>query len=547
MTVKITRKGLLSRAYELPGVPAGHYFGLSALKDRLYVVSYPSFKLGSRRGRGRHVKLMMYHFKKKRLAPFAAGVGSYSLSADRKTLAMRRGRAIIVTSARTMRAPKGKKGMVKLKGIFKMRVIPTAEWKQIFVEAWRHQRDFYWAPNMAGIDWEAVRKQYLTLIPRLLSRGDLNDLLGQTIAELGTSHTYVWGGGPRPRFTRLLNGVLGAEFALDTKSKKVRFTEIFRGAPWAQSEVSPLAQHHLKVKAGTYLLAIDGQPVNTKADVYRLLEGKARQLVSLLVNKKPVREGARRIIVKPISWYKERQLRYIKWVESRRKKTLLLSGGKVGYIHLPNMSYDGLLAFYRMWYPQLDKRAMVIDLRGNGGGFVSQLILQKLMRKIYAFFKARNAPLSETVPERTFHGHIAVVTNQNAGSDGDIFCQSFQLLKLGPVFGTKTWGGVVGIRANKRLMDGGLTTQPEYAWWAPSVGWKLENKGVDPDYVVDNSPADMEKDYDRQLRATVNWLLKQLKKDPKKLPKLHAYPDKSVKAFKKRWKKYQAPAVPTKK
>ncbi len=172
------------------------------------------------------------------------------------------------------------------------------------------------------------------------------------------------------------------------------------------------------------------------------------------------------------------------------------------------------------------------------------MIIQKLMRKIWAFFKARNSQYNETVPDRTLHGHLAVVTNATAGSDGDIFCKSFQLNKLGPVFGTRTWGGVVGIRADKRFMDGGLTTQPEFAWWSPSIGWSLENSGVTPDVVVDNTPSDVERGDDRQLKAAVKYLLQQLNKDPKMLPTLPAYPNKSVKSFRKRMKKWQAPPAP---
>ncbi len=545
IVVKIIEKGLLDRAYELPKIPAGHYFALRALKGRLLFMSYPTIGLlGHYRSFFRRMKLWSYSLKAKRLGLMASGIRSYTLSANLKYIALHQGRNFRVFSTRMKRIPKGRKGLVNLRHLTFIQVDPVAEWKQIFMENWRLQRDFYWAPNMAGVDWKAVRDRYIKLIPRLLTRRDLNDLIGQVIGELGNSHSYVWGGDYK-RSLYILTARLGAKIIPDPKSGFYRIMKVYRGAPWAQKIVSPLAAHHLKIKKGTYLLAINGHRLHYKTVYHRYLRNKVGKLVALTINDKPTFKGARRIVVKPIHLGRDRYLQYIDWVESRRRLTEKWSHGKVAYIHLPDMSGQGLLAFYRMWYPQLDKRAMVIDVRGNRGGFVSQLIIQKLMRKIWAFFKARNAPSSETVPFRTFHGHVAVVTNQNAGSDGDIFCKSFQLNKLGPVFGTRTWGGVVGIRANKRFVDRGLTTQPEFAWWTPSLGWSLENRGVIPDYEVDNTPADVEKGFDRQLKATVDWLLAQLKKDPKTLPKLPPYPDKSVKAFRELWKKWQAPPAPS--
>ena len=541
VTVRIDKDGLLERVYQVPGVPAGNYYALSAVKGKLYMIRSGVYKM-FRRGPIRR-DLVTYHIKRKKLMPFARGVYSYSLSQNGKFLLyVQGGLRMRVVSTRAMKAPRGPKGMLKLHGL-NVQIDPQKEWMQIFQEAWRLQRDFFWAPNMTKVDWKWVKKAYMPLVKRVLVRSDLRDLIGQIIGELGTSHTYVWGGDSK-RFRGRLNGVLGANLLPDAKSGFYRFGKILRGAPWAQHDASPLHQHHLKIKKGTYLLAINGQKVKANQNVYRLLQDQGRQNIVLTVSQKPSLKGAKRVLVKATTWWHDRYLRYIDWVESRRKLTLKLSKGKVAYIHLPNMSAAGLVAFYRMWYPQLDKRAMVIDVRGNGGGFVSQLILQKLMRKLYAFFKARNSPKLFKSPGKTFHGHIAVVTNQSAGSDGDIFCKSFQALKLGKVFGMRTWGGVVGIRMNKRFVDWGAMTQPEYAWWTPTAKWSVENYGVKPDVVVENRPADIESGKDLQLKTTVNWLLKLLKKDPKTLPKIPPYTDKSVASFRNRWKAWQAKPAP---
>jgi tricorn protease len=547
--VRVDVKGLLQRVHELPGVPAGHYFGLKALKGKLLVMNRPTIRmLDRRRFRGRSpFSLWSYSFKAKRIKPAVRGVSSYTLSSNRKFIGLYMRGGLRVLSTRRIRVPKGRKGLVNLRGL-RGSIKPVQEWRQILLENWRLQRDFYWAPNMAKVDWDGMKKRYLPMIRRILTRGDLNDVIGELIGELGTSHTYVWGG-DRRRFRYARHGVLGADVEIDNATNLYRFKKIYKGAPWSQNDISPFAPHHLRVTKGTYILSINGLPLKGSENLFARLQDKAGQLIVLKVNDKPTLQGARRVVVRALSWRGEMQLRYIDWVEGRRKRTLQLSQGKVGYIHLPNMSAAGLIMFYKMWYPQLHKRAMVIDVRTNGGGFVSQLIIQKLMRRVWAFFKPRNSNVSETVPSRTFHGHAATLSNAKAGSDGDIFCKSFQLNKLGPVIGTRTWGGVVGIRADKRSIDGGMTTQPEYAWWShkKKLGWKLENSGVTPDIYVDNTPNDEVRGRDRQLQVAVKYLLNKLKQDPKRLPKIFPYPNKSIKSFRKRMKRWQAPAAPVRK
>lgn len=549
VVVKIDEDGLLDRAYALPKIPAGHYFGLNALKGKLLFVTRPTLGMMDRFNSPafrRRIMILSYSLRAKKLYPYARGTWSYALSSNKKFISVRYGMRFLVLPTRLPRI--SPKMLRKAKRFYRMmvQVNPAQEWKQIFDEAGRFQRDFFWANNLANIDWKKVQKQYKALLPRLLVRRDLHDVLGQLIGELGTSHAYIWGGDSQRRTTWNMGGLLGAKVGIDAKTGLYQFTKLYKAPPWAQGDNPTLSYHHNRVKVGTYLLAINGQKLTKATNVFKLLQHKFRQHLVLTVNSKPSFKGSRRIVIKAISRWGARKLRYNDWVESRRLLTLKWSKGKVGYIHLPNMSAAGLLAFYRMWYPQLDKRAMLIDIRGNGGGFVSQHILQKMMRRIWAFFKPRNAK-SMTVPSRVFHGHLACLTSQIAGSDGDIFGQTFQSLKLGPVFGMRSWGGVVGIRGGRPFVDYGAMTIPEYAWWSPNVKWKLENRGVKPDYPVENSPADMENKFDRQLKMTVDYLVKKLKEDPKALPKLPAFPDKSLPAFRKRYKKWQVPAAKPKK
>lgn len=542
--IVVISEGLEDRATLLREIPAGHYFALRAVKGRLFWMSRPTFGVMSRaHWRSPVNTLYAFDLKNKKVLTIAPSIHSYDISDDGGKVAIRRGMRFQVFSSQAPTAPKGDVGIVDLSFLSKFRVKPAQEWGQILKEAWRLQRDFYWAADMAKIQWDKIGARYLKLLPRLLTRGDLNDLIGEMIGELGTSHTYVFGGDRRP-VEWIAHGLLGADFEADA-SGFYKVKHILRGAPWAQHLASPLAAHHLGIQNGTYLLAINRQPLTTKTSMYAALQNTAGKTVMLLVNDKPTRQGARRVLVKAIHVGQDSQLRYLDWVESRRLLVDKWSGGRVAYLHLPDMSANGLVAFYRMWYPQLHKHALLIDVRGNGGGNVSQILIQKLARRIWAAFTARNVKTAFwTAPSAAFRGHMAVLTNQNAGSDGDIFCRSFQILKMGKVFGTRTWGGVVGIRGGKFFLDRGMTTQPEFAWWSRQDGWRIENQGVTPDVIVDNLPEDIEKNYDRQLKKVTKHLLALLKQAPIPPLKFPASPDKSIPGFLEQWKQWTQEVQP---
>ncbi len=405
-----------------------------------------------------------------------------------------------------------------------MRVDIPAEWKQILGEAWRLQRDFFWAPNMAGLDWPAMRQKYEALLPRIGTRAELNDLIGQLIGELGNSHTYIFGGQPARETKSIGVGLLGADIVFDGRG--FRIARILPTQAWGREYVSPLAQPHLNVKEGNYILAINGVTLTPGTNPYDLLQDQSGKLVRLTIADDGAGANSRTIAVKAIG--SESALRYAAWVEGNRTYVEEKSAGKIGYLHIPDMGGPGLVMFTRYFYPQFNKPAMVIDVRDNGGGFVSQMIIERLARKLIAFDQPRQG-MVERYPQRALNAHLATLIDQHAGSDGDIFPNAFRKLGLGPLIGMRTWGGVVGIRGDKMFVDMGLSTQPEFAWWEKEGGWVIENEGVSPDIEIDLTPADRLAGRDPQLDRAIAYLLKQLEEQPIETPPTPAWPVRSGK------------------
>lgn len=395
-----------------------------------------------------------------------------------------------------------------------------AEWGQILAEAWRLQRDFFWAPNYVGVNWTAMKTKYEALLPRVGTRNELNDLIGQMIGELGNSHTYVFGGEQSKELKPVAVGLLGADIEFDGKG--FRIVRIVPGQPWGEEKYnSPLEQSFLGVKQGNYLLAINGMQLAPSSDVNELLQDKAEKRVRLTIADDPFGANTRNIEIKTLA--DEHPLRYAAWVENNRRYVEEKSGGKLGYVHIPDMGGDGLAMFSRFYYPQYIKQGMVIDIRNNGGGFVSQMIISRLGRKVWAFDQPRQG-MTERYPQKTLYGYMDVIIDEHAGSDGDIFPESFRMLNLGPLIGMRTWGGVVGIRGDKPFVDLGLSTQPEFAWWEPKAGWAVENVGVAPDIEVDDTPADRAAGRDPQLDKAIDVLLQKLKDQPMDIPKPPPWP-----------------------
>ena len=404
---------------------------------------------------------------------------------------------------------------------FKNLVAPvdyTAEWAQIYDEVWRAFRDGFYLENMHGIDWKAIKEKYAVLLPYVKTRLDLNYVIGEMISEVACGHAYV-NPGEMPKAERIPMGLLGAELKKD-KSGYYKIGKIMPGAPYSAKLRSPLTEPGLNVAEGNYIVAIDGIPTNTVDNIYKLLIGKANVLTELSVNDKPSEDDARQIVVKPID--NEYPLEHYNWVQNNIKKVEQATGGRVGYIYIPDMNVDGLNEFARYFYPQLDKEALIIDDRENGGGNVSPMIIERLLRKTYRMTMYRNSSRTGTIPDATHHGPKVLLINKYSASDGDLFPWSFKANNLGTVIGTRTWGGIVGISGSLPYIDGTDVRVPFFTNYDAKTGqWIVENHGVDPDILIDNDPIKEQQGIDEQLNKAIEVIMEQLK-ERKPLPKTPA-------------------------
>jgi tricorn protease len=419
-----------------------------------------------------------------------------------------------ITEIKEKEAIKVGDGALKLDGL-KMELDPKAEWAQIFSETWRLYRDFFYVPDMGHVDWKAIRSRYEPLVAHVTHRYDLTYVLGEMAGELGSGHTYV-GGGEVAKPEPVPVGTLGADLEVDAKAGRWRIARILPGQNWIESRRSPLAAPGVKVATGDYLLAIDGQELRSTDEPYRLLVQTPGKTVTLTVNAKPTLTGAHEISVQPLP--NEWELRYFDWVESNRRKVDDATQGRVGYIHIPDMGGRGLTEFIRQYYPQVHKQGLVVDVRANGGGFVSAAILERLRRHVVGMSNMREEK-PDTYPRVAFHGPMVALANQYSASDGDIFPWFFRVYGLGPIIGERTWGGTVGIRSlASGMVDGGYTFVPEFGLYDLRRQWIAENQGVPPDIEVDNLPADVLAGRDPQLERAIQEVMKRVPTESAPLP-----------------------------
>ena len=387
------------------------------------------------------------------------------------------------------------------------------EWAQIFDEVWRAFRDGYYLENMHGRNWQGVKEKYQVLLPYVRTRLDLNYVIGEMISELASGHAYITPG-EYPKPERIDMGLLGAELSKD-RSGFFKIDRILQGASYRPELRSPLQEPGLGVQAGQYITAIDGISTKSVANIYQLLVGKADVLTELTVNDKPA-EGGKKVVVKPIA--DEYPLYHFEWVQKNIKTVEEKSGGKVGYIYIPDMGPEGLSEFARYYYPQLDKEALIVDDRENGGGNISPMVIERLQREVYRMTMSRTSSMTGTVPDGTHTGPKVLLINKYSASDGDLFPWSFKANKLGTVIGTRTWGGIVGISGSLPYMDDTDVRVPFFTNYDRETGqWIVENYGVDPDIVLDNDPVREYAGEDQQLLKAIEVALEQIK-DRKPLP-----------------------------
>jgi len=519
--IQVDLDGIVSRIVQVP-VPAAIYNRLEARKEKIFFLSQPievtqNGRPGPPQPSG---TLHMYDIAKREDKVLLTGIGNYDLDRDGKKLIYRAGGENIGI----IDAAPGKKvgdGKLNLSGL-QVRVDPREEWKEIFHEAWRVERDFYWDPAMAGLDWKMLGNRYEALLPWVAHRSDLNYIIGEMIAELSTSHTYV-GGGDVPDRKRIGVGLLGVDFAVDNGYYK--FAKIYRGENWDENTRSPLTEPGLKVKQGDYLLAVNGASLRAPANPYSVFDNLAGKVVSLKINDKPSDQGAWEISVKTVA--SEQGVRYYDWVESRRRIVSDATNGRIAYMHVPDTAISGLTMFDKYFTAQVGKEGLIVDERYNSGGFIPDFFTEKLRRRLLNFLTPREGK-DQQWPVSAIYGPKVMIVNELAGSGGDAFPWFFQQEKIGPVVGTRTWGGLVGIGRNVPLMDGGNVSAPEFAFWSPDKGghWIVENHGVDPDYVVEQRPDLEVSGHDPQLEKAIE-LAKQALEKTHKLPARPMYPSKS--------------------
>jgi tricorn protease len=521
---KIDLDGIQDRIVAL-AVPPAVIRAYDASKDDIYYSTSPIRGLSGPLP-GETPAIHAYDLKERKDKVVLEGADRFALSSDGSHLLYRAegdGPVGIIDAKPPDSPHKVGEGALKLEGM-RTEVDPPEEWKEMFNEVWRQERDYFFEPSMNGVDWPKVREQYAQLLPYVPDRYSLTYVMGEMIAELSNSHTYV-GGGDFPDLHPIHVGLLGADYEVDAASGMYRIKKIFAGENWDAHTRSPLTEPGVNIKEGDYIVAIDGRALHAPQTPDELLVNTANEIVTLTVNAKPTADGARKVVVKPIG--DEFTLRELNMIETNRKKVDAASGGKIGYVYLPDMGDAGLNEFVKQYFPQIRKEGIIIDVRYNGGGFVDELIFERLRRVLAAMSPARNFE-SSTIPQNVFYGYMACVTNQFAASDGDFFSYFFKYYKLGPLIGERTWGGVRGIRGQMPLMDGGYITRPEFSLSSLDSKWLIENRGVEPDVVVDNPPDLVVKGQDPQLEKAIGMLMDEINANPKKLPPrppdLPAYP-----------------------
>ena len=506
--------GLSRRVIRVP-VDNANIGALSVVEGGLLFVESDAFYYG--RGPERPPRLRLFKFDDREVTDFPSGLRLSDVSADGKRLLARRGDQWQVLEI----AREGSDPTTVATSGLQATVDPVAEWATAFDEVWRRFRDHFYAENMHGYDWEALREAYRPWLEHVAHRSDLNYLMGEMIAELNVSHAYVSGGDEglpeRPRVA-----LLGARFEID--GGRYRIARILEGQNDEPRYRSPLTEVGVDVMPGDYLIAINGRELRAGDNVYRRLHLPAGQAVELTVSASASGSDPRTIRVDPVS--DETPLHYLAWVLDNRRRVSEASDGRVGYLHIPDMGANGIREFIKWFYGQLRKDGLVIDVRSNGGGNVSQMLIERLSRRPLALGYSRTMPYTSTYPNQAFNGHLAALLDENSASDGDIFPWQFRNAGLGPLIGKTSWGGVVGITSHGPLIDGGSVNVPEFGFADVDGNYVIEGEGVVPDIEVDNDPASVIAGRDPQLERAIEEVMGKIETDPPRFPTRPADPVK---------------------
>lgn len=506
---KIDVEGIKDRIISLP-VSASNYFHIQSAGGKVYYIEY-------KRGEGTVAKV--FDLKQKKETDLGKGL-NFTISANGKKMLVGQGGKWAVIDLPS--GPVDITDPIDLSGL-KTKVNHSKEWKQIFDESWRQMRDFFYVSNMHGVDWPEMKKKYGKLVPYVKHRDDLTYVIGEMIGELSVGHSYI-NSGEKPEPKKIKTGLLGAQLSKHS-SGYFEVDKILKGANWSKALTSPLSELGVNVNEGDFILAINGNSVAGLADIYEALVGLANTEVELTVNSKPDTDGSRKVIVNTID--DESKLYYFNWVQKNVDYVNEKTNGEVGYIHIPDMGPGGLNEFAKYFYPQLNKKGLIIDDRGNGGGNVSPMIIERLRREVTRATMRRNFPEGNPVPNQMMLGPKVLLIDRYSASDGDLFPYSFKKHKLGTIVGTRSWGGVVGITGSLPFIDGQDLRKPEFASYSSEKSdWIIEGYGVDPDIYIDNDPYREYLGEDDQLDKAIEIILEDIK-DYKGIPPVPAPPDKS--------------------
>ena len=520
--VHIDVNGLMSRAVPLQ-IPAGNISHLLTAGDMIYFMTSPSEIVDGPKLVGEQDTLHVYDMKKREAASLISSLEGYELSADGSKIIYKLKDKYIISDSKPESDKKKNEKELNLSDM-KSEIDPVAEWNEMFHQAWRLERDFFFNTEMNGKNWEEIKSKYEKLLPGLTCRADLNYLIGEMIGELQNSHTYV-GGGDEPKNDYNPTGLLGVDFALDKSSGRYYFKKIYTGDNTREEFRSPLTEPGVNAKEGDFLLAVDGHDLKAPQNPYSLFVNSLGKTVTLTLADNAKDSKKHDEIVKPIT--NELNLRLKDWIDHNREVVNKESGGKIGYIYLSDMDETGMNQFVRQFYPQIRKEGLIVDVRYNGGGNIDQILLERL-RRILVGMETNRQGEPGTIPGEVLNGYKVALINHYSASDGDIFPYYFKKYKLGPLIGTRTWGGVRGIRGYWNLLDKGFITVPEFTIYGLNSEWVIENHGVAPDIEVDNLPGDEMSGKDAQLEEGIKYIMKNIKEHPLEIPKrpplLPAYP-----------------------
>ncbi|MEW6413168.1 MAG: S41 family peptidase [Candidatus Zixiibacteriota bacterium] len=519
--VTIDFDGILERVMETP-VPAGNYSSLQVNDEQLYWLSWDNTSRGKRRLNTIEMKNDNAEVK-----TLAEDVGAFELSADGKRMLIRKDKNLYVTSSQgTSNLDLGKSKLDLSDWAFSIN--PAHEWRQMFTDAWRMERDYFYDPGMHGVDWAKMHDKYLPLVSRITDRWELSDLLGQMVGEISALHTYVWDGDVRTGPDDIAASFLGAVTTRSEAAGGFKVDYIYRSDPQQPEFLSPLAHPNVGVSIGDVITKVNGVPTMS----FTCLEEPLRRMAGkqvLLTVVTPQSRQERNVIVEPISVDEARGLRYRDWEYTRRLEVEDMSYNEIGYVHLRETATSDYGQWVRDFYPVFNRKGLIIDMRHNYGGQIDSWIITTLLRKSWAYWQSRiGVPYSNM--QLAFNGHIAVLCNEWTSSDGELFLEGIRRFGLGKIIGTRTWGGEIWLSYNNLLVDKGIASAAESGVYGPEGEWLIEGYGVEPDIVVDNLPHATFEGEDAQLKAAIEYLTEQIRLNPVEVPQAPPYPDKSFDA-----------------